>query len=70
MLYLFHCITKLKYHLYRPVSKYNLFVRHPIIIKKRFYTFFTQYKNESKKHILMMKRSTRVIFIKTSNHLI
>ena len=23
--YLLDCITKLKYHLYRPVSKYNLF---------------------------------------------
>ena len=35
------CIIKLKYYLYRPISKYNIFTRHPKYYKKLFYFFFS-----------------------------
>ena len=48
--YLPDFITRLKYHLYRPVLKYNLFTRHPNYYKKKFLLFFTQYKNKWKEY--------------------
>ena len=39
VLYQFDCIIKLKYHLYRPVLKYNLFARHLNYYKKMFTSF-------------------------------
>ena len=46
IIYYFDYNTKLKYYLYRPVSKHNLFKRHLNYNKH----FFVQFKNEWKKH--------------------
>ena len=45
------CITKLKYHLHRPVLKHNLFTRHLNYYKKIFYIFFSPSIRMSRKSI-------------------
>ena len=34
-----NCIIKLKYYFNRPISKYNIFTKHPNYFKKMFYLF-------------------------------
>ena len=41
-LYPSNCITKLKYYFNRPISKYNIFTRHPKYYKTICYIFFHQ----------------------------
>ena len=69
--YLPDSITKLQYHLYRTVSKYNLLTRHPNYYIKKNYIFFSPSIRMSRKSINFEdKKSTKVISTKAKNYLI